>query len=63
VVEARAGNVPAEDQEALFLRDMLLLDGSIKRDPGTAVLPRTLGPELGGKIVAALIKGIIALGF
>ncbi|GAQ85566.1 hypothetical protein KFL_002410160 [Klebsormidium nitens] len=57
VVEARAGNVPDEEQDALFLRDMILLDGSIKRDPGTAVLPRTLGPELGGKIVDALIRG------
>jgi hypothetical protein len=57
VVQARRQNVPPEEQEALSHRDKILKKEAVERDPGTAMLPMTLGPELGGRIARALVEG------
>lgn len=57
MVKARARNVPPEEQEALSRRDKILKKEAVERDPGTAMLPMTLGPELGNKIARALVEG------
>jgi hypothetical protein len=62
VVQARKQNVPPEEQEALSRRDKILKKEAVERDPGTAMLPMTLGPELGGKIARALVEGERASG-